>query len=255
MKKTLYFIISLFIISALIMSCNDDEDDNNDTLEGMTGDEAAELVANSFSEESGGIAAQFKIIGGSADVMNGYVNSKKNAFKDDPLHVDTTIYLNSEPGARIEYSYSFTYSYGLDNTDLLSPFVYVTYSSIGEYEGPRIKSNDETDADFEITGLFPKADNYILNGTLARDGSETFKIRETQFNSDLVLTFNDILITKNTKEVIGGSVEVSLSTNSSKQGSSEFTGSLTYNGDGTATLILNGESYLIDLESGEVTPI
>jgi hypothetical protein len=67
---------------------------------------------------------------------------------------------------------------------------------------------------------------------------------------DIVVT--NLTVNKSTKTITGGTAAITISVTIPK-GTFNFSGPLTFNGDGTATLIINGTTYNINLTTGVVT--
>jgi hypothetical protein len=124
----------------------------------------------------------------------------------------------------------------------------LTYS--GDYNGPRVSSNNTGTANVTIAGLTVAATNFVLNGEFKRAGSFTNKVKNKTFTTNIDIVGTNILFSKSGHHIIGGSATISISGTSPK-GSFSYTGTITFNTDSTATLVINGGgTYTINLHTG-----
>jgi hypothetical protein len=124
-------------------------------------------------------------------------------------------------------------------------------SYTGSYSGPKISSANTGSATFVVAGLSPTATDFILNGEYKRAGSFKSKIDTTNTgNSNIDIVITNLKITKPAHTISGGSAAISVTGVVPKKGNFTYTGTLVFNGDGTATLTLNSIIYTIDLVTG-----
>jgi len=85
-------------------------------------------------------------------------------------------------------------------------------------------------------------------------GTFTSKVGDkTSSTSTVDVTLSNILINKSNKTITSGTATVTVSGSNTKNGSFNFTGSITFNGNGKATVTLNGTVYIVNLVTGEYT--
>lgn len=107
---------------------------------------------------------------------------------------------------------------------------------------------------FTLAGLTPAATAYVLNGTFLRSGSFTSKTDTAKHgNSNLSVTVQNINFRKPGRTIASGTATFSLTGSVPKKGNFSFTGTLVFNGDGTAKLTVNGSVYTVNLITGEKT--
>jgi hypothetical protein len=88
----------------------------------------------------------------------------------------------------------------------------------------------------------------MLNGTYNRSGSQTSKVRDrNSFTSELDMTLASLSVNKNTLQIDGGTGTFTLTGSVAGGGSFSYEGSITFLGNGMATITINGETYEIDL--------
>jgi len=221
--------------------------DNNNTNDETTADAAA-MVATTLSANSNGVASI------SADVT---VNAQ--AVVDLNLACGSTKsynYTHQNPqGSATTYSYTLNYNYTLNcNTSNQPDNVTGSATDAGSFDGPRLSSNNTGSATFKVAGLTQNATTYAVNGEYKRMGTFTSKVGDkTSSTSTVDVTLSNILINKSNKTITSGTATVTVSGSNTKNGSFNFTGSITFNGNGKATVTLNGTVYIVNLVTGEYT--
>ncbi|HEY9196297.1 MAG TPA: hypothetical protein VIM77_08525, partial [Mucilaginibacter sp.] len=122
------------------------------------------------------------------------------------------------------------------------------FNGSGSYEGPRMSSNDQSTGGFILTNLQPTASTYLLSSTYQRTGTSTSKIaRKYTFTSTLNITSSNIAVEKTSLKIVSGTAAIKITGTSSSGKSFTFNGTITFQGNNKATLILNsGASYAIE---------
>lgn len=235
MKKNRLLLVAGLFLCIFFTSCEKDDDGNIV----MSNDEAAELIAKSLSTSSYGFASQLE---DAAELV-------------DSIHVvysvDSTFTITNPPDSRVTYEYTVSYSYGIQLNGFDSEF-FLDFSNNGEYTAPRTVSSNQSQGELIVSNLSDGYNNYLINGSCSRTGSQTVKINvERDFSSTINFNMEDISIDKTTLEILGGSAEVSI-TGTSNNGSYNIQGSIVFHGNKAATLTINGVVYEIDLESAEI---
>lgn len=257
-----YGLMLTAIVTATVMSgCKDSATSPEVTV---TEDDAADAVAASFGESSGGFTAQMSDVGTLAKggSLTGTIG------KGDGAHLlrDTTI-VRSKTNTILgkiytwNYTFKFGYKYVLSDTseqDTYNPLLKglkFGYSMHGTYDTPRISSNDSATAVWTVTGISPQAAYYVLNGTYYRGGSQTGKVRGRTFSSTINVTLNNLHIDPTSPHTVqSGTATIAFAGSSSTGKSFSHSGTLTFNGNKMATLVTqSGKTYLINLATGEVS--
>jgi len=98
----------------------------------------------------------------------------------------------------------------------------------------------------------PTAPDFVINGEYKQNGSFQSKIDTAKHgNNKIDIVVKGLTITKPARTIASGNATISMSGDTPKKGSFSYTGTLVFNGDGTATLTLNGTVYTIKLDTGE----
>jgi len=241
MKKTLKY-LALIIIWTGFYSCNRDKS-NSDSI---SSDEAAEIIAASLSSDTGGTTAQFEDAAELSDKINDTAN-KEEVY-------DTTFTVNNRDGARIKFEYTFHYEYGIKyNSDSELFEFYANFDTDGKAESPRVSMVDNSDGSLTLTGLEQSENYYIISGSASRTGNQTISINEKKdVASTINFTFKEIKLKKSDYTIESGSGNITIVGKTSEGNDFSFTGTLIYKSDGTIILTINGEEYVIDVNSGEI---
>ena len=245
MKKIRLLIIAGLFFSILFTCCEKDDDNNTVILN----DEAVEIIVNSLSSSSYGFTSQVE---DAAELADSIYQEGKNAAKNlKSVNADSTFTITNQPGSRITYEYTVSYSYGIQMNGL-KPEFFFNFTTNGEYAAPRTTSSNQSQGEFIVSNLTAGYNNYLLNGSCSRTGSQTVKIDvEREFSSTINFVMEDISIDKTSYEILGGSAEVTI-TGTSNSASFDMEGSIVFNGNKSATLTINGIVYEINLENAEI---
>ncbi|SDI41587.1 hypothetical protein ACRQ5D_08510 [Mucilaginibacter sp. P25] len=235
-RKILFSLAVTAGLAVIISSC---KKDNASTTENTTVTEAdaAELTTNAIVPSSGGFAVQ--------------VNSSVTVYKTVKLSCgiakDSSITKSSATGVSPSYNYTLSWNYLLNCSGVVPNDLTFNFTGSSKYDGPRMSSEDSCSGGFVLTGLAPTAPAYVLNTTYTRDGSQVSKIgRNYSFSSKLIIKSSDITVDKTSLKILSGTATVTISGASSSGKSFNFNGTITFNGNNKATLLLNsGASYNI----------
>jgi len=235
--KTLsYLVITVFSLT----SCTNDDD--SIASETLTEEEAVELVEASLQKNTGGL------------------NETTKTYSED---LTTDITLNEVCGILYEETFPYTYngnfitanyiivwSYQMScNTLNIPETAEFNATSSGVYTTRRIESNDVSQSSLSVSGLQPTSDTYLFNGNFKREGNQQITLNQNtrSVNSTVSLEITNLTVDKENYEIISGNGTVEL-TGSTNQGNSfSFEGSIIFNGNGSATLTINGNGYEINI--------
>ncbi len=244
MKKALLYVIGIIILSVLF-SCKKDEITNSNNL---TNDEAAEITASSLSSGNAGSSEQFEDAAKfSEDIINDTISQKASAV------YDTTFSVLKDTG-RITFNYTFHYQYGMRYNESSHQFEYfMNYDTDGHFQSLRLTSDDSSDGTLVLTGTEQNSDYYYINGNVTRTGEQSTSVNEKKsVSATIIFNFNDIKIRKSDYKLVSGSGDITIKGKTSEGNEFSFAGTIVYKEDGTIILTINGEEYIVDLNSGEI---
>ncbi|WCO02795.1 hypothetical protein [Psychroserpens ponticola] len=241
MKISKLFLISLIVFNLIIVtsSCSTNDDNTTKTSE-LSEEEAVELIESSLKKSTGGLNDNTKTFAES-------LTTDITINEDCSVIYNDTFVINYDESV-VQASYTVDWSYEMTCNNIgISQSVEFSSSTDGNYSSQRIISNDNSTSYFEITGLQPTANSMVLNGDYERNGMQELTIVNTRsVISNLTVDLTDIIIDKSSSSITSGTATLTLS-GSSKNKSFSFEGSLVFNDDETATLIINENTYVINL--------
>ncbi len=259
MRTFKFTFILLLLIGAF--SCKKD----STATTAVTTDQAADIAAGSLAENSYGLASISDNVTANAQVVSGSttasttrqtVNSTGAGHQACGSTVTDSL-SNSGSGSSVTFSYFFKFARTLscnsnEQPDNLANVL--TYH--GNFDGPRLTSTNTGSATFTIAGLSPTALSFVINGEYKRTGSFQSKVgNDLSGNSNIDIVVTNLTLSKTTRKIASGSATISITGTTSKNGAFSYTGTLVFNGDGTATLTINGTAYNVDLSTGIKTKV
>ncbi|MDN3581032.1 hypothetical protein [Mucilaginibacter flavus] len=239
MKNLKTTMVMLFITSGLglgLYSCKKDAAATSTPVT-VTEADAAELATDAITPTTGGFALQ----------VNSSVSIYKNVALSCGGKKDSTISKTSASGATPAYSYNLSWDYMLTCAGIVPSQLTFNFTGSSTFDGPRMSSDDKSTGGFVLTNLQPTASTYTLSSTYVRNGTQTSKIaRKYTFTSNLSITSNNVLVDKTTLKIVSGTAAVTLTGTSSSGKSFSFNGTITFQGNNKANLVLiSGASYAI----------
>ncbi|MHB9141625.1 MAG: hypothetical protein ACYC25_07115 [Paludibacter sp.] len=250
MKKTAY-ILMIGTVAMILSSCKTDEA----ATSAVTNDEAAEMVSMSLSENSMGATAIIETSVGTAGstTASNVPQKVKSESTDYIFSNDTTYTASSKPGAIITYSLTATYGYQFTvnlKGQITSASENYTYS--GSYDAPRLASTHNGSGTLALTNM--NTSICTVNGTFIRIAStETKGASPKSSNSETHLNLTDIMVNKSTATIQSGSATLTITGSVPNKGDFSYTGSITFNGDNMATLVIKDTTYTVNLKTGDYT--
>jgi hypothetical protein len=248
--KTIYFMKTINFIRvpaiALLLAVGACSKSNNDTSASISTDDAANIMANSMSSGSGGMASA------SLDVA---VNAQLT-FNANPGCGGTKTYTfsrQSPQGSAITYSYTFNYTQTLNCVNNIPDNISSTATSTGSYDGPNLSSTDSGNATFTVGGVAQSSTAYSLSGEYKRTGSFAKKTGDmNKGSSNIDIVASNLSIPKSGGVIASGSATFTLS-GTSNNGAYNFNGTITFVGNNQANVSINGTAYVVNLLTGNAT--
>ena len=240
--KTNWLLALIFMGGGLFLTSCEKEDNTPEDQE-VSIEDAADALMGALSNSSEGLAAEMEA---AAKVADEATQKNLTVLECGETRDSTTTY--SLNNSYITANYSTTWSWGLVcNAQSIPTAVTLGRATQGTYETARMSSDDSAESDWTVTQLLT-GPNFVINGSYERDGSQASKVRDMRsFTSDILFTLDDLNIDKGTRRITSGIASFSISGASSTGNSFSFEGDIVFNGDGSATFIINGEQYTIDL--------
>lgn len=205
----------------------------------LSGEEIAEIVEAAMSYTNGGLANQVEELSEKIEELT---------LEDvcDSVFIDTFEYGFQGTGRQAEailgWEIDFTCnSFSLPTTAAVSSTSDILYSST------RISGDVTADLNMDVSGLEPLGTVLVWNGTYRSSGSQDLNFRQQNTVSTVFqCTLVNVEVGKQSQKIESGSGTFTLDVTQGGT-TTPYTGTITFNGDDTATLIINGTSYTINL--------
>jgi len=243
--KTSFILLSLLIATA----CNDDSETTSSTA--VSNDEAAEIVASSISEDASGLT----VVVTDAAVASDEAMEEESGGRTAACGYSETISISktSPAGSLITYSYNYDYYYLMTCSSEGVPLsIAANASYTGEFDAPRLASQHSGTSDLSVNQL-DSSEVYLVDGAYTRSGEFQSKIQnQNSHTSDVVITIDSVTVDKVNKQITSGTASFSIVGEVPGKGGFSISGTIVFNGAGNATISIAGESYTVDLESGDV---
>ncbi|HEU5292434.1 MAG TPA: hypothetical protein VFU05_17425 [Cyclobacteriaceae bacterium] len=233
------------IFGLVVAGCNDDEMKSTNKL---SSEEQAEMVAASVGKS--GFAA-------SADQSADYADDAVDASgktAECGYNADNSVSLSGTFG-EIIFSFAYDYAVSLVCTSSDEPKTLTSeFTYEGSFDGPKFATEYSGNGSLAVTSLEAASANYHINGTYERAGSFETKIEEqSSGSSNIMIDIDEVIISKSTKAIVSGSADASVSGVVAGKGNYAFDAHIVFNGDGTATITVSGDHYIMNLATGQVT--
>lgn len=232
--KSKLITLSLIIGSALLTSCSKEK------LKDVSVEDAVELIEASLQSSTAGVNET--ITKYSELLITDY------GINDNCSQSYDTTYTFSYSGALTQANYTINWGYVLGCNLGVPSSVIVDASSSGTYSTSKVKSNDNTSANLNITGVEPSSSTLNFSGDLNRNGSQTITINSNtqEVTSTITLNLTNLTVNKTSYEIESGTGTALVTANNGSDTFS-FSGNIVFNGGGSATLTINGNTYTINL--------
>ncbi len=245
MKKLSFFIMSLVVV---FFSCNKEDEPNQIEI---SSEEAAVLIATSLGEDQGGLQSIF------TDAIT-VVNDVSSANSGGRVAAcgasdNTTFSYESQPGETPSFAYSYDYGWTLVcGNDSQPSMVNLSLSYDGTMNSPDFLFSFEGNSGFDVTDILQEI--VTINGTHNQEVSYDIRSEGQQFNGNntFAYTLTDIKVDAASSSVQSGTAAVLLA-GVTNRGVYAINATIVYNGDGSATVTINGDVYGIDLSTGTIT--
>lgn len=204
----------------------------------ITEEDAADVIAASLESETGGMVEEIAM-------KTKYVTEESNKLTcGNPVTVFRTFVKTT--GIRTG---NFTYNWVvLKNCSEGDTSISWTGSFNGSFETPRLSGSTSGSRNWTIQGIEAGSNSLTMNGNFVRSGSHQSKVRQRRsFSSEVFYEFSDIIVNKGTRKITSGTGSVQVSINASNGATRNLNGTIIFNGNGTATLLINGKTFEIIL--------
>lgn len=242
-KRNNPILLGLIALALSLTSCSKEDDSIDGTESSITEEEAAEAIAMSVSPESGGMIEQTN------QAIYTLENDSSTSGKAEDYECGVeygSSYNISGQSTNVTYSASLAWSWIVDcGTGSIPSAANFDLTGTSSYDGPRISSDASTTATINIQNLEDEQSTYIVNETFSIAGSQESYVRnDNAFTSTIDLSTTDLTVLKSNYNIASGTISVSFHGVASNGNSYDYSGTLVFTGNQTATLTMgSGNTY------------
>ncbi|MES2826667.1 MAG: hypothetical protein V4687_00865 [Bacteroidota bacterium] len=221
-------------ISAFMMSCEKNTEPGTSSI---TDAEIVSIASGALGVKSGGLELQTQ----SAVILS--ITNQNPAFCGTVT--DTTVIKQLDSGA---VSYRLAINWRRTNNcaaGVVSSFTHV-FGGTASYTTPELSSNDELTGNFTLSGFGPGSNDLLVNQRYERSGTQKFKSNDgREVKSKITISTSNLKLSRGTGRILSGEGTFLVS-GTAGQDAFEYSGSITFQGSGKATLsFTGGKSYPI----------
>ena len=233
-----------------LSSCEKDGN-NPEGEENITEEEAVDIIEAALIANTEGVSAEVE---DAAYIADEYSENFKDSPEDrDPNSnpceetFDSTIVRSiNNANLTAEYSLNWIWSFTCNAASLPVSMDFASTSN-GSFETQRLISNNASNSQWVVENLLTGT-SYIINGNYARTGTSESKIHnQNTYGTTILIEVDDLHIDKSSRRITSGIANVSLTASSPDGNETTIEADIVFNGGGSATIIINGNSYTISL--------
>jgi hypothetical protein len=226
----------------LLASCDKEEAGIENTAQNPSVEDAVVVIEESLHMQKGGelkeIALQNENMKSSG---NGVISSLEC---DVPFDTTLTYYLSGSATGMYTHNWNLL----LECSQAIPQSLGIQSIYEGSFEGNNLTRSVEGERNWMWTHLEPTFSERILNGNTYREGVRSLLVGNQNTRTwNLTTVFTDVAVDKESNTILSGSGELSGGISNSNGNTFTFEGTITFNGDGTAILVLNGNTYEIQV--------
>ncbi len=234
--KTTSIFVAAFVT---LISCQKAEMEDNSLAavnSAVSAEEASTMIQYAISSETAGLSTLLTDLSSLTKTKNtpSYCGKSK----------DSTITNSKSSASNLHsYTYSMNWSWMLNCSSSKVPSNFTNKSVIsGQYKAPKVSSTDKGESNMTISGLEAQSSNYKYTGTYSKNGTQSLSIVQAKdVTSTITLNITDIQVNKSTLKIqSGGKASVVIEGKSTTGKTFSYTGTIVFNGNGSATINING---------------
>jgi hypothetical protein len=230
-QKNLLPLFAAMFFAALtsLTSCRKDPEE---IVELLSNSEASEIIETALASKTAGFTMP---VIDATQIIETYLNSC-NTPGDTSLN-------KSKSGGAATYNYTFYMDWLVICSNLNLPqSAVMDITSSGSFSSPHWSGSDVTAGNLTYTGLDLQAPDYIINGAYELEGDITGSLRKVSptINCLIELHLVDLKINKSDLKITGGTGTAKVIGNAANGETKTLEGSFVFNGDGSATVTVNG---------------
>lgn len=238
---SLFTLLILLTVGFTSFSCENEKEEEPETAT-LEDEEILAIVSVAVVADSEGAAAETVEM---AEAANKALDPSTSSIACGETSDST--FLTTINESWITGTYENALTWGINCNGNIPISIFYGRQMDGNYETERMISDDLSSSDWLMESLLT-GPNYIINGRYERNGTQESKVREMRtFSSTVVLEVEDLNVDKGEKQIVSGIATFTLSGTVNNEATFSQTGTIVFLGDGTANIIINGNTYTVDL--------
>ncbi|MFN0037175.1 MAG: hypothetical protein ACKVUS_19125 [Saprospiraceae bacterium] len=226
------FALLFFAALAALTSCRKDP---HEVIELLSNSEATEIIEDAVASRTAGFTAPTV---DAAALVETYLNSCGTPG-------DTSINKTKSSGVAT-YDYTFGMDWLVTCSNLGVPqSANVGIAGNGDFASPHWTGTEATIGDLTFTGLSPQEAAYTVNGSYDLAGNLTGSLRNVSpsFDCTVALELTNLTMDKSTYKITGGGGTATVTASTANGQTKTLNGTLVFNGNGSATVTVNGHEH------------
>lgn len=258
-QKLTMKLVAILLLLSVLSSCSEDGVEEMAVPEEVVeSDEIAEIVAGAVATDTQGMTAQLEASAKEAEDVDAEEGDGGRTEQESACGQEFTDQFNlqSPDNLAISYDYSFEYIYAFGCNQFMVPnLMQFSMTQSGEMDAPRFSSVNSSSGGWMLNGLEPSSTEYSIDGNYDREGVHSSKIGDQgSVDFDLSIALSEVKMNKGNYVISEGTGSFSIEGSTISGESFAASGSLDYLGNQEVLLTINGDSYIVNLWTGEVTP-
>ena len=237
-------VLAIALISTMsLIACDKNEEDTPQPEIEVSEEEAVAVVERAITANTQGVGAELE---DAVYLADQYAETSELLSPCGEAFDSTLIYYIDQ--GNLSATYTIDWAWLLTCNALGIPLA-IDYqrNTTGQYESLRMYSADSASSNWSVSNLI-QGENYILEGSYIRQGTQQSKVgNQSSFSSTLEIGVNNLQIDKATKHIQNGMASFTLSITGPNSNTPLIEGDIIFNGDGTATITINGNTYTVNL--------
>lgn len=242
MKTLKHSPILLGLLLTMFVSCDREEKNFGDAAE-VTEEEALEMVQTWLMSDVYGMDIQ------ADDASTLDTDTTAKSIYECGVLNSRSMVRNSIPNAPVSFSHTFDYLFSLVCEDNEAKAFAIVFNGNGTYSSPRLESDDTIRYEAVLANIAVPGSPYAYNSSFTREGTQVTRIagRTKNFDSTLSIESTAITVDKTSRKILSGSSTFSLLGTLSTGEPFSYNGTVSFNGNGAATITINGNSYNVQI--------
>ncbi len=239
--------ISLFLLSIMAVMSSCDKEDEPNRIE-ISNQEAAIMIGTSLGQGEAGLGGFISETVLVVDEVTDGATGGRQSFCGTSDEI--TLSISSQQGDPQAYSFDYVYGWSLSCDANSQPSILaVNVSFTGNLNSPQYVVDYTGSSEMTISDIMQ--DVITFNGGHLQNGVGTVTNEGQTYRASQQFSYvlKDVKVSRTTNSIQSGTATVQVS-GTSDEGVLSITASVTYNGDGTATVVVNNETFEVDVYSG-----